>query len=64
MPCGVLRPAVGFGDHMPDFMANWVPLPAKSVGRGADSDADDADADADSDTDADTDFESDTNSED
>jgi len=40
---------IGFGDHMPDFMANAVPLPAKT-GK--------ASADGDNDTDADTDSES------
>jgi superfamily II DNA/RNA helicase len=31
---------IGFGDHMPDFMANAVPLPVKSSKAAADSDMD------------------------
>ncbi|CUW39082.1 ATP-dependent RNA helicase RhlE [Magnetospirillum sp. XM-1] len=31
---------IGFGDHMPDFIAAAVPLPVKSSKAGADSDAD------------------------
>ncbi|EME71951.1 superfamily II DNA/RNA helicase [Paramagnetospirillum caucaseum] len=40
---------IGFGDHMPDFIAAAVPLPVKSAKSAGDSDADmDADADMDS----------------